>query len=270
MISAGVTAWLGPVNLQQVSGVAAPNTQSINITCTGDGSPSCAEIAEGFTDASGRKLPSLLVSKGQSSSSVATIGAFSAGGSIAKRLALHPSDRGQIQAMLLSDATYTDWKAPGQPNPPEGFVLYGLSSIMDPHLFVATASSSPNKNLPNGSQTLESIKNEIERRSGLQFAESDPNTFPTDPKPERVWKLGAVIFADYGSRASHGEHATKLAPQVWKNVLEPWLARVPIPTPVPAPAHKHGSQTKAALTVAAFLAGVVLGYVAVSKWNRRR
>jgi hypothetical protein len=205
-----IVFWTGPVNLNQVPGATVPGAKAVNVPCTGDGSPTCGQLADSW----GITIP------GTASSDELFFGAFSAGGSALKRLLLHPEVRAQTRAVMLSDATYTDWAAPGKPLPPEGFVVFGLEAIDGPKMMVATASASPNKTLPNGSQTLMSIKDEIERRSGRKF---DNVTLPVSPAPVQAWRLGNVILADYQMTVPHGGQAA-LAGQFWQKLLVPWLA----------------------------------------------
>lgn len=249
-----VQAWLGPVNLTQVGSAVVPGLKAINLTCTGDGKPSCAEIAEGFVDANGRRLPNLLVSKGADPHAEVIIGAFSAGGSVAKRLALNPDDREQIKAMMLADATYTIGGVD------EGFVLYALDCIHHTdRMFVATASSAPNKNYPTGIQTLALLRAEVERRAGMPFSSS---TLPgVSPQPAAVWRLGNVIFCEFPN-VSHGDQVTKLAGQVWKAMLLPWLELGPAPK-LPSTGSDLGKWLVA-------LAGLGLGYTVVRGVQRNR
>jgi len=268
--SPAVVAWLGPVNLQQVQNASIPGASKIvNITCTGDGSPSCADIAAGWTGPDGRVLPGLLASKGLDPGSSIAIGAFSAGGSIAKRALMAQADRDQTRAVALADATYTTTEGA-----PEGFVRYAVEAA-DPNsnkLFVATASSSPNKNWPTGAQTLDMIRAEVEKRRGQRF---DMGQLPgVTPQPARVWRLGNVLFADYQNILPHGSHATVLAPQIWKNVIAPWFAGGD-PGLSPLPGGPGSTQVGPSasesiwINVAAFAAASLVGYAGL-RWALKR
>ncbi len=221
-----IVLWTGPVNLMQVPGATVPGAVILNVQCTGDGTPNCAQMVD--VNASGRSLWSVV--KDLKPDDEVFIGAFSAGGSVAKRVVLSPEDIAQTRAVMLADATYTSWASSGVPLPPEGFVLFGLAAITGPHFFVATSSSFPNKDLPSGSQTLDAIRKEIERRSGQTF---EPITVPgISPQPVSAWKLGNNVFLDYQTTIPHADHA-KMAPQLWQSVLQPWLLRGdPAPPPV--------------------------------------
>ena len=238
--------WSGPFAPFQAPGATIPGAALASLPCKGDGSPSCGQIANAMVDAEGRRLPNLLRSgliipepgpPIDSEDPDLCLGAFSAGGSLVKRVCLSAADRAAIRVVALADATYAGWLPNGQPEAPEGFVLYALDALTGPHLVVATASSSPNGQHPNGSQVLEAIKNEVERRSGLAFEEGG-ELVGVDPQPARVWHLGGVVLADYQGLVTHGQHATVLAPQIWQNVIAPWLAGETRPGPretAPAP-----------------------------------
>lgn len=257
-----VVAWLGPVNLTQVGDALVRGAKAINVTCTGDGSPSCTTIGEAFRDSAGRRLPNMLASKGADPNAPTILGAFSAGGAIAKRMGLNAQDREQIVAMMLADATYTTGGAEG---PNEGFVLYAIDAIQRPDkLFVATASSSPNKTYPTGIQTMTIIRQEVEKRLGKTF---QPVELPgITPAPAAVWRLNNAIFAEFPN-VSHGDQVTKLAEQVWRSVLMPWLqgqGDVSLPDkPMPSWQEKDWIAKGLAL-----LAGGVAGYAGY-RWLRR-
>ncbi|MBK8257474.1 MAG: hypothetical protein IPK82_33000 [Polyangiaceae bacterium] len=220
--------WFGPVNGFQVKGATLPGVTPRFVTCTGDGSdggPTCADRAEAWRDATGRRLPTLFkrLKINPADVSQLTLGAFSAGGQIIKRLGLDALDRAQIHAVLLSDATYTiEWlnQKQGTTKPIEGFLKLALDYINDGRLFLATASAAPNKAYPSGAQSLLGLKTGIEQASGLTFdpAEDDPLWADLKP-PVRAFRLKNVIFADFGMSYKHGEHATLLAPILWPRAL---------------------------------------------------
>jgi hypothetical protein len=277
---ASATVWLGPVNLAQVGASVIPGAPATAVTCTGDGNPSCSAIAESWTGAGGRKLPSLLAQKGLPPDSVIAAAAFSAGGSILKRLCLAAADRAQLAVVHSADADYESSRgADGQPIPTEGYVLYALDALTDPDkLFVATASSNPNKTYGSGIDVLASTRREVERRSGRRFQLGGVLPGVT-PQPAKLWRLGNVWMAEYPT-IPHGQHATLLAPQVWQGVILPWLSgggpgpdpggggggpTEPEPPPPPMAA-KGGLGWQHAL---AALAGALLGYGGVELYRRR-
>lgn len=263
----GVVVWLGPVSAAQVKGASVPGVPTVNLTCTGDGSPNCGQIADGWLS-SGRRLPGLLSGRGVDVTAQAVMGAFSAGGSAVKRILTNQQDRDQVTAVLLADATYTTTEGA-----PAGFVEYGVeaSSPSSGKMLVATASSAPNKNWPTGAQTLEMMRQAIETRTGRSF---EPVTIGTTPAPVSAMRLGNVVFADFGSKVTHPEHATKIAPQIWSSMLLPWLAGGSEPGPGPGPDDPpvgipEPSSSKGGLANAfALLVGAVAGYCG-ARWYRQ-
>ncbi len=213
--------WLGPVAKSQVGVTSRDGDRVGFIQCKGDGSPSCGQIADSWPQAT--KIASLLAAAklDPADPDDVILRAFSAGGSAIKR-ALLGEDAQRVRAVILSDATYSDWGSPGQPTPPEGFVRFGLEALKGDRMLVATASSAPNGKMPNGSQTLEALKNELERRSGVVLVEG--GSIPgVSTQPVRMWSSGSVLLADYGNLTTHTQHATVLAPLIWSNVVVPWL-----------------------------------------------
>lgn len=274
-----VTIWNGPVNLAQANGCWAPGSKPYSLDCRGDGTPSCAAQSEAWTDGAGRKIPNALAHFGLAEESVdeLDLAAFSAGGSVVKRLTLAPADCTRVRVVYLADAMYTDWLSPGKPTPPEGFVLFALQALAGPHLLVATVSSNPNPTksgvLPSGSQTMAAVRAEIEKRSGLSFVQLGdiPGLMV---QPAAAWQLGNVILADYQARVPHGGHATTLAPNWWKAVVLPWIATGSAPSsegppspplpPASPPAARPASEDFSGLcNAAAFVAGAGLAFLAV-------
>lgn len=225
----------GPVNAAQMKGALLPGAESHFITCTGDGKPTCGEMAEGWKDASGRILPNMLasikVTLGPGDELYA--GAFSAGGQIWKRVMLGAEDRAQITAALMADGGYeAGWVDEKNKVAPfvEGFVLYALDCIKDGRLFVWTASATANVSVQNpgtvypaGDQVQDATRAEIERRGGQSFQDvtDRPDLWPWGAQlraPVKVWRLRNVILADYGMAYKHAEHATTIAPEVWQAI----------------------------------------------------
>ena len=222
------------MNLAQVKGAELAGVPSFNLTCTGDGSPSCGQIAdswleadaraaEAFADqwkgADGRRLPAMRRALKLAGGPV-MLAAYSAGGHAVRRLLQHPADRAEIVAVYLADGTYTtEWtdRQKGQAKPIREFVEYALEAARGDHVFVATASSSPNKTHPTGSQTLDAIRRELEARgvhgstAPLALAGIAP-TIP--PEPERTWRAGRVALLDFAGRFTHQAHATEVAPRL--------------------------------------------------------
>jgi hypothetical protein len=222
----------GPVNAQQAKGVELHGDVMTHwITCTGN---ECRQLAESWKDAQGRVLPGLLrylkVTATPEQDKV-LVGAFSAGGQIWKQAMSNADDRAQIEGAVMSDAGYeaawVDQKADVAP-PAEGYVLYALDALKDGRLFVWTASGFPNiphadAVYPAGNLVQEATRLAIEQRSGERFEDvtERPDLWPWGAvlrAPVRVWRLRNVIFADYGTVYKHAEHATVIAPEVWRAI----------------------------------------------------
>src|SRR5262245_21099384 len=131
--------WFGPVSSTQVKGATLEGVTLKFVSCTGDGSDgraTCAERAEGWMDASGRRLPTLFrrLEITVEETDRLYLGAFSAGGQSVKRIGTNAEDRAITSAVLLSDGTYTtDWldQRRGIARPIEGFLRYALDFITD-------------------------------------------------------------------------------------------------------------------------------------------
>jgi hypothetical protein len=270
-IGAEAAVWFGPVNLTQVAGATIPGAPALNVTCTGDGSPSCAAIAESWADASGRRLPALLRAKGLPEDTTIAGAAFSAGGSILKRLCLSAADRAQMAVVHSADASYE--AVAGQRPFVEGYVLYALEALTDPSkLFVATASAGANKNFGSGIEIITSTRLEITRRAGQSFELG--GEFPgVTPQPASLWRLGERIWIAEYPAVPHGQQATLLAPQIWQGLILPWLGGSSGPGPIPSPPGPgptpvaDGSSSLQSLL--AFGMGLLLGYGGIRLWQSR-
>jgi hypothetical protein len=228
-----VVLWIGPVSSSQVRAATIPDADQFIVIgggCpAGGGDPSCqgstyfSNLAEKYFDGQ-RYLPKLLKAKGLDPNNVELyIGSFSAGHGAVKKFCMDPADRAIIQTVALADSTYCSW--PNKvPQFSEGYVRMCVDAVTKPQLFVATSSASqdPAGNTPAGDMCMMAIKAEVEKRTGLQFAES--THWPTSivPQPVKVYQLGNCILADYGSKLQHPQHATLLAPQVWSDLVTPW------------------------------------------------
>lgn len=275
-----LVVWTGPVYNQQVPGATVPGAKELWLGCVGDYQPGkahCPTIGRSLAGS----LDTLL---GKTPVTRATLGdlffgAFSAGGSIVKRLLMTPDFRDATTAVLLSDATYTSsWVDKGERAAPpiEGFVRYAVDVVNGPgdKLLVATASPIPNGQWATGIENLTAMRREIEKRTGKTFRERD-DFWDIEPGPERVWQLGNVVFAEYPLKPI-GHNHTRIAPQVWQKILLPWLNKgkgrldapggVVVPPEPPPPVKKEA----AAPSWIAFSGGVVLGYLVSSRMGGRR
>jgi hypothetical protein len=265
-----------------------PGATDYYIPCVGDhqaGKAHCPTVANGWLDGAGRRLPKMLAALGYTEDQVGHIylGAFSAGGSIVKRLLEHPADRARIRAVMLADASYSSGGTAAHPEPVEGYVRYALDLLDDPtRYFLATASASPNKGYGSGSQVLDATRREIELRSGRPFREVAPEAII--PEPETAWEpdptYSNILFLDYGMRGGgHGYHP-QIAPTMWKEFLVPWIQQqdqgtppppdvpppVPPGTPPPLPVASYSWWQKILITVG----GVGLGWAIARRIRQPR
>lgn len=196
--------WLGPVTLAQAKAASLDGQLVGLVQCSGTGQPVyCESLA-----ASG--LFGLLKQAGLGAPADASLAAYSNGGSAVKRLLLDPAARDRVRSVYLADAMYMTSE------PPEGFVAYGADAVIRADkLLVATASSAPNKNYPNGIETMRRTRDAIEARTGQRFG---PTTVAWPSPPTAAYSLGNVHFAEYAS-VSHGDQVTKLAPAVFEKSM---------------------------------------------------
>lgn len=214
-------SWLGPLGYNP-SGVTPPDTVEYDVGCRHTGTGTCVQIADSWL-AGGRRLPGLIAASGLTSVGDVYLGAYSAGGSIAKRLVEDPRDRARVRVMHLADATYTsEWEDASARRPPpiEGFVQYALEAAQGRCLLVATASPVPNGSWATGNENLQRLREEVEARSGRNF---ETVSLPLTPAPSVAYQLGSVILAEYPYTPLSHNHQT-LAPQVWSEIVMPWLS----------------------------------------------
>jgi len=221
-----LVVWAGPVFKLQVPEATVPGAKELWIGCRGDKGPHpyCPSIGTALSSSPEK----LLVKAKMPMDELGELfmGAFSAGGSLLKRLLANEEYRRITTAVMLSDATYTAvWTDQKNRIPPpiEGFVRWGVDVATGDgsKMFVATASPNPNYRWATGIENLKSIAKEIEKRTGLGFKKRD-DFFGVEPGPVEVWQLKNIIFAYYPSKPL-GHNHPKIASQVWQNILLPWL-----------------------------------------------
>ena len=215
------TVWVGPVSSSQVHAPAG----DLFIPCVGaTARPGCADL----------DLASVLASKGvKGVTGDIVLHGFSAGGDAIKKFLKDPAARARTTAVVTHDATFQGFGSD------EGFVAYGTEAAqgLPGRVFVATTSSAGSSNLRGGisdSASMEALRQKIEVNTGQKFQSV---TTPWAPKPPvKAWKLGGVVFLDFGTAFTHAEHVTVLAPLVFDNVVAPMLAAPHTSTPpVPSP-----------------------------------
>lgn len=222
-----LVVWTGPVATFHVAGATVAGADELFLNCAGDqqpGKPWCRAYGEQLQSDPGALYTRANVIEPEQ----LFLAGFSAGGHVLKRWLTNPDYRRDATFVHLADATYTaSWVDPAQRIPPaiEGFVQYAVDVASGPgdQLFVATASPSPNKNWATGVENLQAIRYEVEQRTGRNFQQID-HFFGIEPGPERVYRLGNVIFAEYPMDPLGHDHP-QIARQVWEQILHPWLAK---------------------------------------------
>lgn len=212
--------WAGPINAKQVEGADLSGVPTSFVSCTGDGKPSCGEIADKWLDGAGRRLPGLRRALKLPPGPVVLAG-FSAGGHLIRRVLEAQEDRAEVAAVVLADATYTTgWsnRAEKKAAPIESFVRYAREAGAAGHLFVATASAAPNKEYPTGAQTLAAI---AVAAGAVPIASR--NDSAGMPQPLRSWQLPGAVFLDFDASYSHEAHATALARMTWEAFVRPFF-----------------------------------------------
>jgi hypothetical protein len=111
-------------------------------------------------------------------------------------------------------------------------------------------------------ENLRRLRADIEEQSGQRFEELD-HFFGVDPAPEHAYQLGNVILAEFPQEPLGHKH-TRIAGQVWENIIQPWLAGVaPQPGPQPGPAEPVQQPVSWLWFGAAALAGYALSRAAM-------
>ncbi len=223
-----LVVWTGPVANFQVKGATVPGAKELFIQCRGDKGPHlhCPTIGAGIAGS-----PSALLAKaGMTEAGLADLffGAFSAGGSIIKRLMANPEYRRVTTSVHLADAIWTaSWADKPNRVPPadEGFVAFAADVAEGPgdKLLVATVSPNQNFQWATGIENLRALKKAIEERTGRRFGVR-PGFFGISPGPAVVYQMGNVLLAEFPSKPLGHAH-TQIAGQVWNKIIVPWVKK---------------------------------------------
>lgn len=225
-----LVVWFGPVADFQVPGATVPGAERKFFGCYGkDKSPVCSDIAWSFHDVDGRSLPRMVkMATDHTIEETGDIflGAFSAGGGVVRDILRNEHDPVRIKAIMFSDATYSSAWADKKKRIPivqDSLIRWCVRLVEGPgdQLFVATASPAPNYNYATGVEVLRELRNQVELNTGQKFEELG-HFYGIKPAPDHAYRLGTVILAEYPMEPIGHKH-TEIAPQVWQNILLPWL-----------------------------------------------
>lgn len=280
--------WTGPVAEFQVPDATIEGAERHFVGCRGDlgDHPHCPTIGQQLKGSPSSLYNRFKVPEEEVGDLI--LGAFSAGGSILKNLWVNPDYRAATTAAYLSDAIWTAaWADPSSrvPPPDEGFVAYAVDVANGPgdKLLIATTSPHPNREFATGHENLDSVKAEIERRTGRKFMRRSSMPGGIEPPASaEVWQLGNVIFAKYPEEPlGHGH--TKIAGDVFGGIIQPWLAKgkgpidspgglPPIPSPpgTTIPPVPPMDWSPVARQAAIVTASMIAGFSLTQLWRNRR
>lgn len=221
-----LVVWTGPVARAQVPGATVPDAAELFLPCRGDQGPHPYCPTLGVELRGDVRALLLRAHMPESELGELFLSAYSAGGSVLKRLLENPGYVTRTTAVTLFDATYTTtWDDPKRRIPPpiEGFAAYGVHVAEGPgdQLFIATASPSPNQSWATGIENLAAVRRAIEQQTGKKFTLLE-HFFGIEPAPAHVYKLGNVLFVEY-SMQPLGHNHTTIAPAVYQQIVVPWL-----------------------------------------------
>lgn len=271
-----LVVWSGPVANFQIPDATLSGAVELFLGCRGDKGDwaYCPQIGAEL-----EASPSLLLARAKvprRELGNLVLAAFSAGGSVLRRLLPHEAYRQLATVVYLADAMFTaDWAnaARREPPPIEPFVLFALDVLLDDSkLMIATASPSQNGKWATGVENLDALRREIERRSGRTMERVD--TFGgIEPGPERVYKLGNVWLAAFPMKPL-GHNHPEIADQVFAKMIGPFLrggagtpTREPVRTPARTPALPSRSIVRGGIALAL---GAALGVATWLLGRRRR
>lgn len=218
---ADVVLWFGPIGPDEVAGAGIPGVKSSFWWCHGSKVPWCPQMGQELQNGS----LSVQRTTGVSPLDHIYIGAYSAGGSVVKRMLMRDEYLDKTIAVHLADATYTSGWVDAKERLPvveEGFMRYALdvASSGGSKLLVATASPIPNGQWASGHENLRAMAAAIEKETGRAFVKRS-DFFGVVPLPTEVLQLGNIVFALY-PEPGLGHRHQKLAKQVWEKIIQPW------------------------------------------------
>lgn len=119
---------------------------------------------------------------------------------------------GYFRACLLADSYYT-----GKPGIKQGIADYARGAVEGRRIFIATVSSFAGARTDSSAACIAPLV-ELLGLEARKFA------WPFEPAPVRVWTKGKAMVADFGDVATHGQHATVIAPKLMRWWISKYLS----------------------------------------------
>lgn len=195
------------------------------IPIAGSGSSYFSNLAEQLRSGDGRILPNLVdrYAKNVDIDKIA-LAAYSAGHGLLNKIVDIDADRADVDAMMLSDATFNSFNTPAK----RGYVKYGLDAAGGNCLFVSTTANTSDGSHMTGRDSFQLVWDAVNQDSWSR----DKQVKPRPPAPEAAggWhRLGSLFYwGDYwtqtrGNTFTHEDHHN-IAPLIWQAYLAPYFA----------------------------------------------
>jgi hypothetical protein len=239
----GVIVWMGPVSTANLATVHLPADWSI-VTISLEVVAPTKTPAQGLTPTDFRTYAATLgpdplgtlMAKAGTAPTQAILASFSAGHGLLDPLLSTNGGDPRIQGVYAADSYYGLGLKPG-------YVKQGQASLQSNVPFwLSTSSAKGGVTIHSGSESAKVLAD------ALGLAPEDPPSGM--PKPVTCRGKGGVLWLDYQSLFSHGDHATKLCP----TALDIWFG-----SPGAVPAYDPQGPTLATAALALALGGAA-GY----------
>lgn len=209
-----IVIWSGPVSAAHLKSARMPAgalVTTIGEGVGGIGSSHFAALAAKYGDS----LRALLAARGidLDAACTVTLAGFSAAHGLIERLLRGP-ESARVSALLAADAYYTSTALA----PKVGYRAFIERAAAGGALALMTTSTTAGATYPSASEATGALV------AGMSLAPVEVR--PPLPEPDRAEGRRGFLWADYGQRFTHREHAVKLAPLYFSHVVTPYLARL--------------------------------------------
>lgn len=189
------------------------------VPIAGAGSSHFSALAEELRAADGRILPNLIAryAKGLSVDKLA-LAAYSAGHGLLNKIADNDRDRQDVDAMVLSDATFNAFNTGAK----RGYVKFGIDAAKGRRLMVSTTANTTDGTHMTGRDSFRLVWDAVMQNTGKRDKVVDPRA--PAPLANGGWhKIGSLLYwGDYYS-STHGEQHD-LGAAIWQAYLAPYFA----------------------------------------------